>query len=366
MRRRIFAFILLAGALFGTGVSRAVAAPFAVGEVHLTVAEDTAPRGDPSGQLHVTVWYPAAAGAAMRPIAIGPPANPFFAEGESAPNAPIVPAPARLPLVVISHANGSFGMQMSWLGAGLAKSGYVAAAVDHPGDNFLTGSTVQGATLTWLRATDLSHAIDALLADPRFADRIDPERIGAAGFSFGGNTVLEVAGARSDPAAFAAYCKRKPQAVACTGTGIAELPNFRARAAQLAKTDPLFREALSRAGDSYGDPRIRAAFSIAPAFSPELTAASLRAIAIPVAIVGGFGDTITPADDNMIPDAILIPNAQLHLFERPVAHFTFIDQCLPAGAARFAGSCSDSGALRTATHERTLDLAEKFFDATLR
>jgi hypothetical protein len=96
-----------------------------------------------------------------------------FSEGQSARNASVAAAPAQFPLIVISHANGSFGMQISWLRSALAANGYVAAAVDRPGDNFLTGSTVQGTTLTWLRATDLSRAIDGVLADSRFAARID-------------------------------------------------------------------------------------------------------------------------------------------------------------------------------------------------
>jgi predicted dienelactone hydrolase len=256
----------------------------------------------------------------MRTIAI-PPAKPLLSEGESAPNAPLAAEPEKLPLIVISHANGSFGMQMSWLGSALAASGYVAAAVDHPGDNFLTGTTVQGATFTWLRATDLSRAIDGVLADNRFAARID--------------------------------------------RSIAELPNYRQRAAELEKTDAAFRAALAQAGNSYQDARVRAVFSIAPAFSPELTQASLRAISIPVAIVGGIDDPIAVVGDNMIPDAMTIPTAQLYLFERPIAHFTFIDQCTAAGAAQFATSCADSGPLRATVHQRTIDLALGFFARSL-
>jgi predicted dienelactone hydrolase len=363
--RTLPAVSVLVCALAATAGRPAHAAAFAVGEVHLAVAQDTVTRGDPSGQLHITVWYPAPAGTAMRPIEIGPPGKPLFADGESAPNAPLVADPSHLPLILISHANGSFGMQMSWLGSALAANGYVAAAVDHPGDNFLTGATVQGVTFTWLRATDLSHAIDAVLADGRFAHHIDPRRIGAAGFSFGGNTVLEIAGAQTSLAAFAAYCGRKPQALACSGTGVAELPNLRRRAEELTRTDAGFRAALAQAGASYQDKRVRAVFSIAPAFSPEFTESSLRAISIPVAIVGGFSDQITPVDDNMIPDATLIPNAQLFIFERPVAHFAFIDRCTAAGSAQFAGSCADPGSVRGAVHGRTMDLALDFFARSL-
>lgn len=42
----------------------------------------------------------------------------------------------------------------------------------------------------WTRVADLSLALDMILADPELVDRIDPDRIMAAGFSFGGWTAL--------------------------------------------------------------------------------------------------------------------------------------------------------------------------------
>ena len=54
-------------------------------------------------------------------------------------------------------------------------------------------------------------------ADPRFASRIDRARIGAAGLSIGGNSVLELAGARADLSALRTYCTQKPQTLVCSG-----------------------------------------------------------------------------------------------------------------------------------------------------
>jgi predicted dienelactone hydrolase len=53
--------------------------------------------------------------------------------------------------------------------------------------------TVQGFTLWWERAKDLSTVLDDVLADPDFGPHIDRRRIGAAGFSLGGYTVIEFA-----------------------------------------------------------------------------------------------------------------------------------------------------------------------------
>jgi predicted dienelactone hydrolase len=59
----------------------------------------------------------------------------------------------------------------------------------------------------WLRATDLSAVIDALLDDKAFGSQIDPARIGAAGHSLGGYTVIAVAGGVTDPARIEAFCR---------------------------------------------------------------------------------------------------------------------------------------------------------------
>ena len=55
-----------------------------------------------------------------------------------------------------------------------------------------------------------SAALDAILADPSFGPRIDASRIGAAGFSIGGFSVLGLAGATVDMAQFQAACAKVP------------------------------------------------------------------------------------------------------------------------------------------------------------
>ncbi len=72
---------------------------------------------------------------------------------------------------------------MAWLGTYLAARDYIVVAVNHPGNNAVTGYTTQGFNEGWERAGDLTTVITDLLADPRFGSKIDPDRIGAAGFS---------------------------------------------------------------------------------------------------------------------------------------------------------------------------------------
>jgi predicted dienelactone hydrolase len=345
--------------------TQAVAAEFTTGFSEMTVPGNTAMRGKPSGRLNVVVWYPAPAGMATEPIEVGPPGQSFFTEGEAAPDAPLAAAPAKLPFVVVSHGTGGTKMDLSWLCAELATHGYIVASVDHPGNNALETPTIAGQTLWWQRADDLSRVIDGVLASPTFGPRIDPARIGAAGFSLGGYTVLVIAGARGDTALLDTYCTRKPATPVCSGEATPTMGNVSERARALAASDPAFKAAVEANAASHRDPRVKAVFSIAPALGPAFIADSLASIEVPVALVAGFGDPILPVSDNVIPDALAIPNAELTILPKPVGHYTFLTDCTPLGAQRFAPICLDAGPARVAVHRATAALAIGFFGRTL-
>ncbi len=360
---RNLAALTLALLALGPRVACAADAPPAF--ARMIVAGETASRGDASNRLNVVVWYPAATGTAIQPLEIGPPGTPFFSEGAAAENAPLAESTARFPFVVVSHGTGGTAMDLSWLCIGLAAHGYIVASVDHPGNDALAPQTVAGNTLWGLRAGDLSRTIDGVLASPRFGPRIDPGRIGAAGFSLGGYTVLELAGARADARRLDGYCRRKPATALCSGEATPAIPDLIAESNALAASDPGYRAALAANAASHRDPRVKAVFSIAPALGPAILPESLAAIGIPVEIVAGFGDPVLPVDDNAIADAAAIPNARLSLLPRSVAHYTFLTDCAPAARERFAPICADAGASRIAAHRETLDLARSFFDRTL-
>ena len=151
--------------------------------------------GDAPRPLAITVWYPTNSEASEEKIIIGNPANPIFISGAAIGNAEISPAKKRYPLIVVSHGTGGAALQMMWLGQYLAARGFIVAAVNHHGN---TGAEdkyqAQGFILWWERARDLTVAIDKLLADSKFSNHIDSKRIGAAGFSLGGSTVISLAG----------------------------------------------------------------------------------------------------------------------------------------------------------------------------
>lgn len=122
---------------------------------------------------------------------------------------------ASVPLVVFSHGIGGSRMGYSYLGRHLASLGWACLHVQHVGsDRSLWFNGSMWGVVSRLRAAaqeseaiervrDLRFALDALL-DPglqhpdigRLAERIDAQRVVAAGHSYGANTTMLAIGAR--------------------------------------------------------------------------------------------------------------------------------------------------------------------------
>jgi predicted dienelactone hydrolase len=322
-------------------------------------------RGAATHGLISTIWYPAEAAAVGRPQWIGSPANPLFAAGNAASDARLASSPAQFPLIVLSHGTGGSALMMAWMGTVLAAHGYIAVAVNHPGNNAADGYTAQGFSTWWERARDLSVVIDHMLTEPAFGSRIDSRRIGAAGFSLGGYTMIEIAGGVTDPAALRAFCSSPRADGICKSPP--EFPDLSEQLDRLTRTDPEFQAALSHASDSYRDPRIRAVFAIAPALGPAFTPASLEAIPIPVEIVAGDRDDIVPIASSAQYFAAHIPGSKLIILPGGVGHYVFLDSCTDAGRKAQALICTDAqGVDRDAVHAKTDDLALSFFAANLK
>jgi predicted dienelactone hydrolase len=322
-------------------------------------------RGDAKHALATVIWYPADQRAEEKPRLLGTPGRPLFDGGRVAANADLAPAPARFPLIVLSHGTGGTAGNLAWLGTALASHGYIAAAVNHPGNNAIDGYTVPGFTLWWLRARDLSTVIDDMLADPTFGPRIDKRRIGAAGHSLGGYTMIELAGGITSLRHFREFCSSPTADKMCIPPP--EFPDARARAAALAKSDPAFRAALVQDTRFYRDPRVRAIFAMAPALGPAFLPDSLAQIDIPVAIVAGAADKIVPIRSSAQFLAATIPHAELTILPAPVGHYVFIGICLKAGRETLPAACNDApGVDRATILAETARLAEQFFGRALR
>ncbi|MBZ5538691.1 MAG: peptidase [Acidobacteriia bacterium] len=315
--------------------------------------------------LMASIWYPAAPDSDEQPQLMGPADRQLFELGRAATKATLASSPAKFPLIVLSHGTGGSALQMVWLGSFLAAHGYIAAAVNHPGNNAVEAYTAQGFSTWWERARDLSTLIDSLLADSTFGSRIDPGRIGAAGFSLGGYTMIEIAGGITERAAFTEFCKSPRADDICKSPP--EFPQLFEDFDRLSKTDPDFQTALRHASDSFRDPRVRAVFAIAPALGPAFRPASLARIAIPVEIVAGANDTNVPIASSAQYFAANISKAKLTVFPGKVGHYVFLDTCTDRGKNSLPMLCQDApGVDRNAIHAKTATLALQFFAGNLK
>jgi predicted dienelactone hydrolase len=359
--------LLISLTAISAGAQKAALFPVGVTQRSFHPSEPYNWRGAQTKALVTTIWYPAGAGTVEEPQFVGSPAAPFAFLGSAAIDAKLADFPAHFPMILLSHGTGGTAATLAWLGTALASHGYVAAAVNHPGNDALEPYTTQGFILWWERARDLTVVIDQMLVDPMFAKHIDAKRIAAAGFSLGGYTMIEIAGGITEPSLYRDFCKSPQADGICTPPP--EFPDFIAKfndAENLAKSDPKMLTSLHHASDSYRDPRVRAVFAMAPALGPAFQPASLRKISIRVAIVAGTADQNVPIASSAQLFAKEIPHARLTLFPG-VAHYAFLFECGETGKRARPAMCVDAeGIDRAKIHQKTIKLALAFFADTLK
>lgn len=223
-------------------------------------------------------------------------------------------------LIVLSHGVGGTELGHTSLAEALARSGYLVAAIRHPGDNWQDGALLQQGAAAYFtqRPRQISHVIDVLLKDPMWKDRIAGDaqgpRIGALGHSAGGYTVLALAGGQADLSRIAGHCasERAADPIFC-GVG------RNAGAPASTATAPMSPTLLP----SLRDPRVRAIVAMAPAGVP-FTAASLADIRVPTRIYEAQQDRFLVPRFHAEWVAQNMPDAELQRI--PDAwHFAFMD-----------------------------------------
>src|ERR1700677_759776 len=136
--------------------------------------------------LDLGVWYPTDA-----PVASG--GREPSEQGIAAPGAAV--NGRNLPLVVISHGGGGSFVSHYDTAVALARAGFVVAAISHRGDS---GADQSQVLKLWRRPAQLQRTITYMLQSWPEHARLNPQKIGAFGFSNGGFTVLVVAGGVPD------------------------------------------------------------------------------------------------------------------------------------------------------------------------
>lgn len=308
--------------------------------------------------LATTVWYPAAAGSLETDWAAG-----IFRFGRGARDAAFVDRQPR-PLIVLSHGTGGSAAQLSWLAEALAAQGFVVAGVHHHG-NTAAESHAQpaGFVLPWERALDLSVLIDLLAADPVIGPQVDTTRVGAAGFSLGGYTVLALAGARlPGVTAWRHRCESDRESPEC------QLPpeaTFTlADVDSLARMDAQFQAGVARGNRPTRDPRVRVVLAMAPALIPLLDTSAPPDSATAVHVILGGLDTQVPPGPIAPALAHLVPHAVVETLPG-VSHYAFLAPCTWRGRLLARALCADGGPGRVALHARVAQVATEHFTRSL-
>ena len=209
----------------------------------------------------------------------------------------------------------------------------------------------------------MTVVLDRLLSDSIFRGRGDTARVGAAGFSLGGYTVVALAGGRTDLRQFDAFCASAKRDFTCESQP--ELPGG-AAAVESVASDPAVVASFARAGESYRDRRIGAVAALAPAVGQAFTPASLRAVDIPMLVFGGEADTVAPPPTNAATIAREVSGARFVLLPS-VRHYTFLSMCTPLGIRASPDLCGDEpGVSRDEVHENVSREVGDFFDKALR
>lgn len=261
------------------------------------------------------------------------------------------------PLIMISHGTGGGRMTLEWLADTLVKQGFMVAAVDHWGNTYDHKIAIDFVT-PWQRAQDISYVLTQLLADGQLEAVIDQARIGAAGFSIGGYTVIALAGAKLDINALNRF--------ATTPEGIRELsiPEF----PDLAKSiDKKAVQASFDASPPLKDKRIKAFFAVCPAIGQGFTKRSqFKDVKDPVYIIGAESDRIAPVKTNASHYHQLIPKSKLYVVPGKAGHYVFLNEPIEALKQSGQGFFTDDFSVdRHAVHQLIGGMAVKFFEEAL-
>lgn len=150
---------------------------------------------DDARPLMLSIWYPSD-GDQLDVVG----GNAVFRGEYAALDGPLV---GRHPLIVISHGGlRSTNDSGAWLGAALAKAGFIAIEVNAPRPE----TPVVAVNEIWQRPRDVSRALSAILDSPVWAEHVDQKKVFVVGFALGGTAALSVAGAELDAGSYYQSC----------------------------------------------------------------------------------------------------------------------------------------------------------------
>ena len=198
------------------------------------------------------------------------------------------------PLIVITQGFGATPDTYGYIAQQLASYGYVVASTEHRGTNLAKRIEYPNTELSsWItpsefvsRPLDVTHLLDKLesLVANKLAwkNRLDFDRVGVFGYSFGGYSALAIAGAEINFPKLEEECSTEELNPVVSFT-------FQCQAKYLAPHSGKLK-----------DPRIKAVFSVYPLTNPIFGKEGMSQIDIPTAIIAGGKDNVSPPLQNQI------------------------------------------------------------------
>ncbi|AKG24835.1 hypothetical protein IJ00_25135 [Calothrix sp. 336/3] len=194
------------------------------------------------------------------------------------------------PVIIISHGLGNDRSSFAYLAKRLASYGFVVAVPEHPGsDNKQLQGLLSGISSEVTppqefieRPLDIQFLLDELTRlnqsnDRNFRQRFNLQQVGVIGQSFGGYTALALAGAPLNFTKIRASCPPSDNSL------------------NISLLLQCLAVRLEPKNYNLTDSRIKAAIAINPLTSVVMGKESLNQIKIPVMLVSGSIDTVTPA-----------------------------------------------------------------------
>ncbi len=241
------------------------------------------------------VWYP------VDPQVVGAPSAYPWDTFHVAMNATPAKTPTKRPLIVLSHGYMGNPHHLSWLIREFVHQGFMVIGIRHT--DLIDGKIHANH---WQRARDIKIILDQFFSNS-LSDFVDENQIGIAGYSLGGTTSIWVAGGRTTK-----LDNLMP------GPEYAALREFM-RANEVLST--LNKDMM---GKNWRDPRIKAAFVMAPAWSWLFDETSLTTISIPVYLIAAEADRVLVTKNNAGFFARHIPHALYQTIPGKADHYIFI------------------------------------------
>ncbi|MEL6161005.1 MAG: alpha/beta hydrolase [Cyanobacteria bacterium J06554_11] len=233
-------------------------------------------------------------------------------------------ATRHIPVVVISHGVASSRSTFDYMAEHLASHGYAVVAIEHRETSaekfvrFLWGKEgPPGGEELLLRTRDITAVLDALSrrqaeGEPEL-ERLNLVSVGLLGQSLGGYTVLAAGGAQIDRTFLAGECE----------SSLAERPTLNLSLL----TQCTLLELPSGTPTDIADERVSAVVALNPLTSSIFGRSGLQKIEIPVMLVAGTDDYISPALPEQIEpfNWLTTEHKKLVVMDRGT-HFSFLDQ----------------------------------------